>query len=154
MKTLRVGVNYFVNADDIQIIEPWPTRVAARHRLQAIEEGRFFDATRGKPILSLIHLGEGWVVASPYYPNVLVRRPQEETPSRTPTRQGPAREPVGPGVFVRADPDAGEEEGGEGGAKDGAGPADPSAPAGSAAGDAGDEPAPRRPFPPWWISRS
>lgn len=151
MKTLRVGASYYLNADSIQIIQPWPSRGAARLRAQATAEGRFHDATRGMPTRSLVLLASGWVVASPYRPGVLARRPLAGAPAALPSHPDGGRqvalEPVVPGVFV--DPDEEEEEAGTGEA--GAGLGDLS---GLDAGDVADGPAPRRPFPPWWIGRS
>lgn len=100
MRALRVGAAYFVNADSIEIIQPWPSRQAARLRKQAEEARCYYDATGGKRILSLLILGSGWVIASPFHPAALIQRPVIQAPTRTSTRRDaeevePARaEPV------------------------------------------------------------
>ncbi len=75
MKALRIGVDFYINADDIEIIQPWPSRPAMRERKMAIEAGHYYDATGGKRILSVVTLRNGWVVATPLTPTRLIQRP-------------------------------------------------------------------------------
>ena len=82
MKALRVGVEFYINADDIQIIQAWPTRPAAREKNAAQEAGRYYDATGGRKILSIITLKNGWVIATPFTPTRLVQRPTIAAPSK------------------------------------------------------------------------
>lgn len=79
MNALRVGNDYWINADDMVIVQPWPSRKATRERERAEEKGAFYNATTytqkvRQPIRSLITLQNGWVVASPLHPRALVRR--------------------------------------------------------------------------------
>ena len=82
MKALRVGRDFYVNADDIQIIQPWPSRPAARERRAAMEAGNYYDATGGKRILSVVTLRSGWVVATGLTPTRLIQRPLIAAPER------------------------------------------------------------------------
>lgn len=87
MKMLRVGAAFFVNADSIELLLPWSSRVARRKKPEAERAGIFYDATRGKRILSLVVLKSGWVVASPYHTRALVQRPVIQAPTRASTRR-------------------------------------------------------------------
>lgn len=82
MKALRVGIEFYINADDIEIIQAWPTRPAAREKGAAQEAGRYYDATGGRKILSVVTLKNGWVVATPFTPTRLVQRPTIAAPSK------------------------------------------------------------------------
>lgn len=82
MKALRVGRDFYLNADDIQIIQPWPSRPAARERRAAMEAGHYYDATGGKRILSVVTLRSGWVVATGLTPTRLIQRPLIAAPER------------------------------------------------------------------------
>jgi len=82
MKALRVGRDFYLNAEDIQIIQPWPSRPAARERKAAIEAGHYYDATGGKRILSVVTLRSGWVVATGLTPTRLIQRPLIAPPER------------------------------------------------------------------------
>lgn len=77
MKALRIGVEFYINADadDIEIIQPWPSRPAMRERKMAMEAGHYYDATGGKRILSVVTLRNGWVVATSLTPTRLIQRP-------------------------------------------------------------------------------
>ncbi|MBA3305800.1 MAG: DUF370 domain-containing protein [Thermoleophilaceae bacterium] len=92
MRALRVGTGYFINADSIEVIQPWPSRVAAKQRTQAIEARCYYDATNGKRILSLITLRSGWVVGSPFHPVALIQRPVIQAPTKRSTHRGDAEE--------------------------------------------------------------
>ena len=82
MKALRVGREFYVNADDIEIIQPWPSRPATRERRAAMEAGHYYDATGGKRILSVVTLRSGWVVATSLTPTRLIQRPLIAAPER------------------------------------------------------------------------
>ncbi len=82
MKALRVGIEFYINADDIQVIQAWPTRPAAREKGAAQEAGRYYDATGGRKILSVVTLKNGWVIATPFTPTRLVQRPTIAAPSK------------------------------------------------------------------------
>lgn len=74
MNALRVGNDYWINADEIVIVQPWPSRKASRERERAEAAQAFYDATVRQPIRSLATLQNGWVIASPLHPRALVRR--------------------------------------------------------------------------------
>ena len=82
MKALRVGREFYVNADDIEIIQPWPSRPATRERRAAMAAGHYYDATGGKRILSVVTLRSGWVVATSLTPTRLIQRPLIAAPER------------------------------------------------------------------------
>lgn len=82
MKALRVGTEFYINADDIEVIQAWPTRPAAREKGAAQEAGRYYDATGGRKILSVVTLKNGWVIATPFTPTRLVQRPTIAAPSK------------------------------------------------------------------------
>lgn len=75
MKALRVGTDYYVDADDIMLVQPWGTRPSKREKERASEAGTYYDATGGRPILTLITLKGGHVVASPFQARTLIERP-------------------------------------------------------------------------------
>ena len=103
MNALRVGNDYWINADDIVIVQPWPSRKATRERERAESGQGFYDATVRQPIRSLVTLQSGWVVASPLHPRALVRRrvvvaatvstpPKEPKQTRRDTAQPPTED--------------------------------------------------------------
>ena len=92
MKLLRVGDSYFVDAADVEILQPWGTRPAAAELKRAKEAGHFYDATSGKRILSIITLKTGWVVATQFTPEALANRPVISAPTKASTRRAAAGE--------------------------------------------------------------
>jgi hypothetical protein len=88
---LKVGKDYWINSDSIEIIQPWPSRAAERERKNAQETGCYYDATGRKKLLSVLTLKSGWVLGSPLLPDALVSRPTVAAPSRAASR-GPKRD--------------------------------------------------------------
>lgn len=82
MKALRVGVDFYINADQIEIVQPWPSRPAMRERKAALAAGTYYDATGGRKILSVVTLRSGWVIATPLTPTRLIQRPVIAAPQR------------------------------------------------------------------------
>ncbi len=82
MKALRVGEDFYLNADSVDAIQRYGTRPAMRELKRAREAGTLHNASRGKEARSLISLRSGWVVISTYAPNTLVSRPLVLPPTR------------------------------------------------------------------------
>lgn len=74
MKVLRVGAEYYIDVDDISILQPWKSRAAKREKSRAEAAECYYDATGGRPILTLITMKDGKVIASPFQPKTLVER--------------------------------------------------------------------------------
>ena len=83
MTMLRVGNSYFVNASDIEIMQAWGNRAAAKEVQRAKEAACYFDATRGKKLLSILTLKNGWVVGAPFTPEALVQRATVTAPDKS-----------------------------------------------------------------------
>lgn len=94
MKTLRVGINFYINAQSVEIIQPWPSRPAQRERQRAIETERLYDATGGERIRSVITLQSGWVIVSAFTPLTLIQRPLVAAPVRASTRRKDRENPI------------------------------------------------------------
>ena len=92
MKFLYVGQGFYVNADQIEIVQKFNTRVATREKQRALVENSFYDASGSKPTRTLLTLRSGWVVASPNTPDALVSRPVIFPPTRPSARKSKANE--------------------------------------------------------------
>jgi len=91
VRSLRVGKDFWINADSIEIIQVALSRAAAREKKKAQQADCYFDATGSRKLLSLLTLKNGWVVGSPFLPDALVSRPTVAAPSRAASR-GPGRD--------------------------------------------------------------
>jgi regulator of extracellular matrix RemA (YlzA/DUF370 family) len=83
MKMLRVGASYFVNATDIEIIQAWGNRAAAKEVQRAKDANCYHDATHGKKLLAILTLKNGWVVGAPFTPEALVQRATITAPDKS-----------------------------------------------------------------------
>ncbi len=86
MKALRVGFDFYINADSVEVVQRYGTRPAMRELKRAREAATLHNTTRGKEARSLITLKSGWVVVSPNAPDTLVSRPLIVPPTRPSTR--------------------------------------------------------------------
>lgn len=75
MKALRVGENFYINSDSVELVQRYGTRPGMRELKRAREAGTLRNATRGSTARSLITLKSGWVVISTSAPETLVSRP-------------------------------------------------------------------------------
>jgi len=87
MTMLRVGAAFFVNAGDIEIIQSWGNRAAAREVQRAKEASCYHDATRGKKLLAVLTLKNGWVIGAPFTPEALVQRATITAPDKSTLRR-------------------------------------------------------------------
>ena len=92
MKALRVGEDFFINADSVEIVQRYGTRPGARELKRAREGGTVHNATRGAGARSLITLRSGWVIVSPSAPDTLVSRPLVVPATRPSTRVAAVRD--------------------------------------------------------------
>lgn len=83
MKMLRVGDSFFVNADDVEIVQAAGSRAAAKEVQRAKDAACYHDATRGKKLLSVLVLKNGWVVGAAFTPETLVQRALVTSPDKT-----------------------------------------------------------------------
>jgi len=74
LKALRVGEDFYLNADSVEVVQRFGTRPATREVKRAREAGTLHNTTRGKEARSLITLKSGWVVISTGAPETLVSR--------------------------------------------------------------------------------
>lgn len=86
MRMLKVGKDFWINAEDIEIIQLALSRAAEREKKKAQQADSYYDATGRKKLLSVLTLKNGWVVGSPFLPDVLVSRPTVAAPSRGASR--------------------------------------------------------------------
>lgn len=94
MTSFYAAQGFFINADSVEIVQEWPTRMAEREKRRASGRGQFYDACRGKPIRCLITLKSGWVIASPHSPETLISRPQVRPPVKASVRNSPPQEKI------------------------------------------------------------
>lgn len=92
MPSLHAGKGFYVNADSVEIIQEWGSRVSEREKKRAVERGQFYDACRGKAIRCLITLKSGVVIACAIAPATLVSRPLIHPMIRTSGRRSRAEE--------------------------------------------------------------
>lgn len=92
MKSLHAGKGFYVNADSVEIVQEWGSRVSEREKKKAVERGQFYDACRGKAIRCLITLKSGFVIACAIAPATLVSRPLVHPPIKTSVRRARAEE--------------------------------------------------------------
>lgn len=86
MKALRVGDDFFINADSVEVVQRFGTRPATREAKRARDAGTLHNTTRGSTARSLITLKSGWVVISTCAPETLVSRPLIVPPTRPSAR--------------------------------------------------------------------
>ena len=86
MTSLYVGKGFFINAESVEIVQEWGSRVSERVKKRAVDREEFYDACRGKPIRCLITLKIGWVIACPNSPETLVSRPLIRPPIKPSVR--------------------------------------------------------------------
>ena len=91
MRSLKVGKDFWINADSIEIIQLALSRAAEREKKKAQQADCYHDATGRKKLLSIVTLKSGWVIGSPFLPAALVSRPTVAAPSRQAAR-GPGRD--------------------------------------------------------------
>jgi len=89
MKALRVGEDFYINADSVEVVQRYGTRPAMRELKRAREAATLHNTTRGKEARSLITLKSGWVLISSSAPDTLVSRPLIVPPTRPSTRFAP-----------------------------------------------------------------
>ncbi len=92
MKSLHAGKGFYVNADSVEIVQEWGSRVSEREKKKAVERGQFYDACRGKAIRCLITLKSGFVIACAIAPATLVSRPLVHPPVKTSVRRARVEE--------------------------------------------------------------
>lgn len=86
MTSLRVGDDFYINADSIEIVQRHGTRPAEREIARAKAQGALYNATRGGVARAVVTLKSGWVVVSSSAPDTLVSRPLIHPPTRPSTR--------------------------------------------------------------------
>ena len=86
MKALRVGEDFFINAESVEVGQRYGTRPGLRELKRAREAGTLHNASRGKPARSLITLKSGWVVVSSSAPDTLASRVLIVPPTRPDAR--------------------------------------------------------------------
>ena len=91
MTLFKVGVGIYVAADEIVLLQSYPTRPARRDKQAAEAAGLYKDATTtGKSrdkLRTLVHLRCGIIIGSPTGPDALANRPALETPVKLSTRR-------------------------------------------------------------------
>lgn len=92
MKALRVGDDFYINSDSIEIVQRHGTRPATREVERAKEKGTLYNAARGKQARAVITTARGWVIISPNAPDTLVSRPLINPPTKASVRAGTADE--------------------------------------------------------------
>lgn len=92
MKALRVGEDFYVNAEGIEIVQRHGTRPAEREIARARASGTLYNATRGALARSVLTLRSGWVIVSPNAPDTLVSRPLIRPPVRSRVRGSAIKE--------------------------------------------------------------
>ncbi len=75
MNALRVGEDFYLNADSVDVVQRYGTRPGMRELKRAREAGTVHNASRGTTARALITLKSGWVIVSPSAPETLVSRP-------------------------------------------------------------------------------
>jgi regulator of extracellular matrix RemA (YlzA/DUF370 family) len=90
MKSLRVGEDFYLNADSVEIVQRFGTRPAEREIARAKASGTLYNATRGAVARTVLTLKSGWVVVSSATPDTLVSRPLIHPPTRPSVRAGAA----------------------------------------------------------------
>lgn len=86
MKALRVGEDFYLNADSVDVVQRYGTRPGMRELKRAKEAGTLHNATRGREARSVVTLRNGWVVLSTSAPETLVSRALVMPPTRPSTR--------------------------------------------------------------------
>ncbi len=86
MKALRVGEDFYVNVESVDVVQRPGTRPGMRELKRAREAGTLHNATRGKEARSVVTLRSGWVVLSPSTPETLVSRSLIVPPTRPSAR--------------------------------------------------------------------
>lgn len=95
MTSLYAGKGFYVNADSIEIIQEWGSRMSEREKKRAVDRGQFYDACRGRTIRCLITLKSGWVIACSNNPDAVVSRPLIHPPIKPSVRRARALEEEG-----------------------------------------------------------
>ena len=90
MKALRVGEDFYLNVDSIEIVQRHGTRPADREVARASRNGTLYNATRGGVARAILTLKSGWVIVSPSAPDTLVSRSIIHPPTRPSARSGVA----------------------------------------------------------------
>lgn len=86
MKALRVGENFYINADSVDVVQRYGTRPGQRELKRARDAGTLHNATRGREARSVVTLKSGWVVVSTSAPETLVSRTLIVPPTRPSAR--------------------------------------------------------------------
>ena len=90
MTLLKVGSGIYVPADEIVLLEQYPSRPAVRAKQAAEAAQLYVDATtsgkKREKLRTLIRLRCGLVIGSPVGPDALAKRPPLETPVKLTTR--------------------------------------------------------------------
>lgn len=92
MTSLYARKGFYINADSIEIVQEWGSRMSEREKKRAVDRGQFYDACRGRTIRCLITLKSGWVIACSNSPDALVSRPLIHPPMKPSVRRARALE--------------------------------------------------------------
>lgn len=95
MTSLYAGKGFYVNADSIEIVQEWGSRMSEREKKRAVDRGQFYDACRGRTIRCLITLKSGWVIACSNGPDAVVSRPLIHPPIKPSVRRAKESEEEG-----------------------------------------------------------
>lgn len=91
MTLLRVGTGIYVAADDIVLLQTYPSRPSRRDKQTAEAAGLYKDATtsgkKREPLRTLVHLGCGLVVGSAIGADALANRSPISAPVKRSTRR-------------------------------------------------------------------
>lgn len=91
MTLLKVGTGVYVCADEIVLLQAFPSRPARRDKQAAENAGQYKDATtsgsRREPLRTLVHLRCGLLVGSPITADALAKRSPVSSPVKMTTRR-------------------------------------------------------------------
>ena len=91
MTLFKVGVGIYVTADEIVMLQTYPSRPARRDKQAAEAAGLYKDATttgkKRETLRTLVHLRCGLLVGSPVGADALAARPAMETPAKLTSRR-------------------------------------------------------------------
>lgn len=91
MVLLKVGTGVYVCADEIVLLQSFPSRPARRDKQAAESAGQYKDATtagsRREPLRTLVHLRCGLLVGSPITADALAKRSPVSSPIKMTTRR-------------------------------------------------------------------
>ncbi len=96
MTLLRVGTGIYVAADEVVLLQTYPSRPSRRDKQSAEQAGLYKDATTGgkkrEPLRTLVHLRSGLIVGSAIGADALANRSPISAPVRASTRRNNIRD--------------------------------------------------------------